>query len=223
MFSLTSDATPMRTSPWPAGQFCWAELATISLPDAASFYAQLFGWSPDTGQDETYTIFKRAGYDLLAAYDRSTDKLAKNAPPTWFLYVASNDVDATVSAAEEAGGHILAGPAEVGNSGRVAVLRDPIGATIGVYQATGHFGTATANEPGSMCWWELAARDAARVAPFYEHVFGWTAQVGTAHGTAYTRFVKDEVEVAGMLQMTAEWGDIPSNWSLYFQVADIDA
>ena len=29
--------------------------------------------------------------------------------------------------------------------------------------------------------------------------------------------------VAGVLQMTAEWGDMPSHWSIYVLVPDVDA
>ena len=53
------------------GTFCWFELATTDQRSAKQFYQSLFGWeaadSP-IGPDEVYTIFKRDGRDVGAAY-----------------------------------------------------------------------------------------------------------------------------------------------------------
>lgn len=41
--------------------------------------------------------------------------------------------------------------------------------------------------------------------------------------TSYTTFFVGERRVGGMLQMTEAWGESPSHWMMYFQVADCDA
>jgi predicted enzyme related to lactoylglutathione lyase len=43
------------------------------------------------------------------------------------------------------------------------------------------------------------------------------------HGP-YTSFMRDEHHPSGgMMQMTEEWGDMPSHWMTYFAVEDVDA
>jgi predicted enzyme related to lactoylglutathione lyase len=53
-------------------------------------------------------------------------------PPQWQPYVAVDDPDATVVKAKELGGTALLEPMDVPKVGRLAVLRDPPGATFGI-------------------------------------------------------------------------------------------
>ena len=77
--------------------------------------------------------------------------------------------------------------------------------------------------PVRVCWHELASRDAAAAGEFYSALFGWTPEVMEMEGTPYTMFLSGEDRAAGMLQMTEEWGDIPSHWMMYIAVEDCDA
>ena len=53
-------------------------------------------------------------------------------PPHWQPYVAVDDPDATSAKAVELGGAVLAEAMDVAKVGRIAVLRDPQGATFGI-------------------------------------------------------------------------------------------
>jgi predicted enzyme related to lactoylglutathione lyase len=53
-------------------------------------------------------------------------------PPHWQPYVAVDDPDATTAKAKELGGAALMEPMDVPKVGRIAVLRDPQGATFGI-------------------------------------------------------------------------------------------
>jgi predicted enzyme related to lactoylglutathione lyase len=53
-------------------------------------------------------------------------------PPQWQPYVAVDDPDATTAKAQELGGSTLVEPMDVPEVGRIAVLRDPQGATFGI-------------------------------------------------------------------------------------------
>src|SRR5262245_31793549 len=75
----------------------------------------------------------------------------------------------------------------------------------------------------TFCWNELNAKAAAEFKKFYCTVFGWTAHDQVFGPTTYTIFKKGEQMVAGMLQMTAEWGDIKPHWMSYICVEDCDA
>jgi predicted enzyme related to lactoylglutathione lyase len=53
-------------------------------------------------------------------------------PPRWQPYVAVDDPDRTTAKAIELGGAAVAEPMDVPKVGRIAVLRDPQGATFGI-------------------------------------------------------------------------------------------
>jgi predicted enzyme related to lactoylglutathione lyase len=42
-------------------------------------------------------------------------------------------------------------------------------------------------------------------------------------GMPYTTLSRPERPVCGVLQMDAQWGDLPPHWMAYFAVADADA
>jgi hypothetical protein len=69
----------------------------------------------------------------------------------------------------------------------------------------------------------LATRDAKKAGEFYAQVFGWEGQVQQMGGTDYTTFYNQGNMNAGMIQMTAEWGDVPPHWMVYLTVEDCDA
>lgn len=77
---------------------------------------------------------------------------------------------------------------------------------------------------GTFCWNELASKDVAVSGRFYSELFGWKAiEVPMQEEMNYTLFKIGDKDVGGMLQMTAEWVEIPSHWMAYVAVADVDA
>jgi predicted enzyme related to lactoylglutathione lyase len=52
-------------------------------------------------------------------------------PTHWFAYLAVDDVDQRLAAAKAAGAEVLREPFEVEGVGRIAIIRDPVGAAIG--------------------------------------------------------------------------------------------
>ncbi len=52
-------------------------------------------------------------------------------PPSWGIYFATDDTDATVAQAQSLGGSLMAGPMDI-EPGRFAVLADPQGAVFSV-------------------------------------------------------------------------------------------
>jgi predicted enzyme related to lactoylglutathione lyase len=81
--------------------------------------------------------------------------------PVWTTYLASADATATVAAAVGAGNSVLAAPFDVPDAGRMAVVADPVGATV-------------ANEVGALVWNELMCEDLPAAKAFYAAVF-WHA------------------------------------------------
>ncbi|MDX1530109.1 MAG: VOC family protein [Rhodothermales bacterium] len=210
------------------GTFCWVELLTTDAEAAKAFYGDLFGWSnTDTpaGPDTTYTTFQHDGRDVGGLYEMNAEQRAEGTPPHWLLYACVDDAGAAAERVRQHGGAVLAEPFDVMEAGRIAIVQEPAGATFALWEPREHPGAGVVGEPASLCWSELASRDAEASGAFLSRLFGWdTTSRPIANGTGtYTYFAQDEREVGGMLQMTDEWGDLPSHWSPYFAVTDCEA
>src|SRR5437899_3131367 len=82
---------------------------------------------------------------------------------------------------------------------------------------------AEATGVGSFNWNELATSNTTTCKAFYTQLFGWTAVDMPMGPMTYTIFKSNGKDVGGMLQMTAEWGNVRPHWMSYVQVADADA
>ena len=82
----------------------------------------------------------------------------------------------------------------------------------------------SANKPARFCWFDLAAVDARRAAHFYAGLFGWQTQRQRANGGEYFRFTADGECIASLYQLGAKQvaAGVPSHWTPYVGVADID-
>jgi hypothetical protein len=110
-------------------------------------------------------------------------------------------------------------PMDVMDAGRMAVVQDPTGATIALWQAKNHIGAQTVNEPGSFTWNELQTPDVDKAAAFYAKVIGWDSQ--PFEGSDYTVFNNEGNGIGGAMKPPME--GIPANWVVYFAVDDTDA
>jgi predicted enzyme related to lactoylglutathione lyase len=207
------------------GTFCWPELATTDQKSAGAFYHALFGWDVNEqpiGPTETYTMFMLRGLEVAAASTLRGPELELGVPPHWNAYVSVASADDTVKRVQELGGKVLAPPFDVMDAGRMAVLQDPTGAVISVWQPARHIGAKILREPGALGWTELTTRDTAAAETFYTKLFGWEAKRGDAGGQEYTEFKVGAQPDAGMIAMDPAWGNVPPHWMPYFQVNDCD-
>src|SRR5687768_17903349 len=125
------------------GSFCWFELATTDQAAAKKFYGGLFGWTANDvpmGPDAVYTMFELHGRNVGAAFTMDVDQRREGVPPHWKTSVAVANVDDTIAKSKTLGATVLAGPMDVAEYGRFAVLRDPTGAVLALWQAKQHQG-----------------------------------------------------------------------------------
>jgi predicted enzyme related to lactoylglutathione lyase len=94
-------------------------------------------------------------------------------PTAWNTYVWVDDADGTARKVRDAGGSVLAEPADAGEFGRMAAFADPQGAAFRVWQANRQRGAAIVNEHGSVNFNDLRTTDLEGAARFYGAVFGW--------------------------------------------------
>ncbi len=119
----THEGISARSEP---GTPAWFELFTSDYPRALEFYANAFGWTFHTVSDTDDFRYSTLGKDE-AALAGVMDVSSTDDPEGWSVYFATADTDATVAAAEEAGGTVVR-PAEDTPYGRLAWLADPQGA-----------------------------------------------------------------------------------------------
>ena len=118
--------------------FGWAELQARGLERAIPFYETIFGWSHSTtkgdGDTPDYTQFETDGEQIAGAFEMG-DSIPAQVPSYWMIYFNVDDVDATAKTAAEAGGTVTVQPQDY-FGGRFAVIRDPQGATFGLFKSS---------------------------------------------------------------------------------------
>ena len=121
----------------PPGQFCWVDLAATDADQAKDFYGRLFGWThreqPANGGH--FTRLQLAGRDVASLYQLKRAHLEHGVPSHWTPYVRVDDVDATVQRVVRLGGKVIIQPFPVEGVARVALILDPGGAHLGLWQA----------------------------------------------------------------------------------------
>jgi predicted enzyme related to lactoylglutathione lyase len=110
----------------------WNELMTPDPAAAIAFYTALFGWTTEKFPmaHADYTILKRNG-EMFGGVMATPEP---GAPTQWINYVMVASVDATLAQSASLGGVTIMGPMDVPDVGRIAILRDPQGALIGLHQ-----------------------------------------------------------------------------------------
>ena len=58
----------------------------------------------------------------------------------------------------------------------MAVIADPTGAMLCMWQAKNNIGASLVNEHGTLSWEELMTADVPAAAAFYDKIFGWEGQ-----------------------------------------------
>ena len=167
----------------PLGTPCWVELLTSDPGRSQEFYGRLFGWTvEDPGADYGgYKNFQLKG-ERVAGCMRNDGEAG--IPDLWSVYLAVDDAEAAVARAAEHGGQAMVPAMDVMTLGRMAVVVDPGGAVIGMWQPGDHRGFGFVGEPGAPSWFELHTRAYEPSLAFYRAVFGWNTRTSRATRTS---------------------------------------
>jgi len=115
--------------------FIHIELHTPNTGAAKDFYAKLLDWQLDDLEVPgwgTYTLVETetgTGGGMMAT--TSPDE-----PPHWLAYIEVDDVAVTAEKGERLGGTILLPKTPIPGFGHLAVIQDPTGAAVGLYEAS---------------------------------------------------------------------------------------
>lgn len=229
---MMNDA-PTRAPSFPPGVPCWVEVLAPDVRAAASFYGGLFGWEPFgpgpvPGGGE-YFVARLGDDDVAGLASLPASGIAE---PAWTTYVAVDDLAAAARRVTDAGGRVIVPPRDAPPAGSLAIVEDPVGATVGLWKQGSRVGARRVNEPSAWAMSALRTRRLASAAAFYAAVFGWDAEpfdaggrravlyrlAGYVGGTEKQPVPRDVVAV-GLEADDAE----RARWSVDFWIADADA
>lgn len=211
------------------GVFNWVDLATTDLDAAKQFYARLFNWDFQDMPNEqflghSYSVAFKNNRNVAALFGMPDEMRAQNIPPHWESHINVKDLEASVQSWQSHGGVVLNPPFDVMDFGRMAVVKDPTGAVVNLWQAKAHIGAGLVNEVNTFCWNELQTRGSEKAAQFYQAVFDWEIEIEEKPPYYVACKVKGRHN-CGMFDLDkANLPDnIPSNWAVYFNVENLDA
>jgi predicted enzyme related to lactoylglutathione lyase len=186
----------------------WCDLAAYRPATARGFYAHVLGWEIPK---ENYAVAQVAGAPVAGIREMPQELRNMGLPSAWTSYIQVPDLGSCVATAMTEGGTI--DRIEGYRGGRMALVRDPLGASIALFQGDLEEGLS-GRSPGARAGHLLITSDAG-VAGFYAALLGWqTAPEGEA-----VRFVEADAPVAEMVTVAGD----SSGWAVQFAVPDVQA
>lgn len=158
------------------GEFQWCDLSTFHPQTTKPFYSELFGWSYEGITQPDGTPYDIAATQTAAAAGifQMPPKFVKIGMPSfWMPYIEVTDIAATVETALSMGGRVEIGPIDWGDSGQIALIRDPLGAGFTVMQDGSPEDAAVRSDIGHPQAFALYVSEISAVQPFYEALFSW--------------------------------------------------
>jgi uncharacterized protein len=229
---------PART--YPHGVPSWVDTGQPDVEAAIAFYGGLFGWSFEDAMPpeapNRYVIAKLAGRDVAAIAGPHDGAAA------WNTYISVDDADVVVARLVSNGATLGSEPADAGEGGRGAVLKDPRGVEFRVWQPRRRLGVQVANESGAWNFSDLHTADAKAAIAFYETAFGWqfddlgftTLIRRPGYGDHLEATVDPDIRARqsqvsapvgfedAIARLVATRSDEPPHWHVSFTVADRD-
>jgi predicted enzyme related to lactoylglutathione lyase len=106
----------------------------------------------------------------------------------------------------------------------MAMLSDPTGAFLGLWQPIGHHGFEVFGEAGAPIYHQLTTSDYAKALDFYRQVFGW--QIDTVSDSDEFRYSTANFNgeaLVGIMDGTTGMPDgVSSSWSFFLGSDDVD-
>jgi predicted enzyme related to lactoylglutathione lyase len=205
-------------------RFVWHELVVPNPADDATFYTQVTPWKTRPWeQSPDYTLLTNDGTPLGGVAHLTTDLAARRVPPHWLPYVSVYDVDACARQVVTLGGQVRMGPEEVPNVGAWAVIADPQGAVIGIYEPVHPREHDSAPGVGDFSWHELTTSDIGAAGEFYHALFRWdhVSDYEMLGLGTYRMFGQRGETYGGMFNRTP---NMPApNWLSYIRVVDVNS
>lgn len=118
------------------GSIGWRDLTVDNAVEIKDFYAKVVGWKPSPVKMGDYEDFTLLSPDDSVPYagichNKGTNK---GLPPQWLIYINVDDIDQSLKICKNLGGKVLFEPKQMGDYGRYAVIQDPAGAFVALFE-----------------------------------------------------------------------------------------
>lgn len=146
-------------------------------------------------------------------------------PANWLASVYVNQLETALHRVEDLGGLVLRGPSDRrGGLARVAVILDPSGAVLGLWEPGALVGEPGLHKGGSLACIELETPHLDRARRFYTGLFGWDShEVVDLDGGLGTHLVFSSCGQEVAAAVSCPLADVSASWCSVFNVADTDA
>jgi uncharacterized protein len=212
--------TTRQEAPRAPGSFCWVGLLTPDVEGAKRFYGELFGWESADGatNDRPHSVLRLLGEDVALLYGISERQRALGAPTNWASFVSVRDVEQSAARTAAYGGALAIPPYEAAGAGRIAVVTDPGGARLSLWEPRDQVGARRRGPVGTCCWNELATADPEAAASFYADLFGWD----TDREPSGYRIISNRGVAQGGIRPLRGAERARPHWLPYFRVGSVE-
>ena len=117
--------------------FIWHEHYSANADKAIEFYKNVLDFEPssmDMGPSGQYKMLGKDGNSVAGVLDTGEMNLT-DVPPHWAVYISVDDLDARLKLAKEHGAEVIVEPMDVPTVGRMAHIKDPVGAMVWIFKA----------------------------------------------------------------------------------------
>ena len=218
---------------YSAGVPCWVDTLAPDVDAALRFYGGVFGWEfsgpGPVGDGLGYHVAQVRGGDVAGVGAQPDPSI----PIGWNTYVAVANVEAASARAAGAGAEILTGPTEAAPAGSFAVVADPTGASLCLWEPGVRQGAQRVNEPSAWAMSALQTPDPERATAFYSELFGWqpepfdagSVQVTLMRLPGYVGGEPEQPVPRDVVAVVIPAADnlTPAGWSVDFWIDDADA
>ena len=130
----------MKIESYAQGMTCWTDLGSGDQEPPRPSTSKLFGWTyQDFPMDEsgelTYSMAVKDVHTCAGIYTQAPDQMEAGIPPHWDVHIAVDNVDEVAGRVGSCGGSALVPPFDVFDFGRTAIISDPSGGAVFLWQA----------------------------------------------------------------------------------------
>lgn len=151
----------------------WMDVISSDIDRTLDYYTEMFGWTSEQlplDHGEGYRLV-RSGSAVVAGAEQVAAE--RELEPVWTLMVECEDARSLIDAAVAKGAEETFVLESMLDLGRIAMLRDPWGATLGVWEPGTYRPSEVPDLPGRLCGAVLTTPEPDETIRFHRDVFGW--------------------------------------------------
>ncbi|MEO0370662.1 MAG: VOC family protein [Pseudomonadota bacterium] len=216
--------------------FVWTDLSSYDTAASCRFYEAVFGWQThDMGRmladaDDRFGM-DQVSYQIASVGDQTAAGIFDmppffqkiKMPPFWMSYLAVDDLDAVVARAKTIEGVIVDVEPTAFGDGRMALIRDPMGAGFTCYDGPSIDSKGDGSDHGRMVWNELITSDIGAVEAFYRVVLGLTVVPDRDYEARVKLQNAQGQDVAGIQAVKEDQRSSKVYWMPFFSVDTLSA